>query len=93
MKTKEIKNKDIQTYFKDYYNDNKKRIRENMNRLVFCIYCNENIKKCNLPRHERTKKHSDNIKKNQDVILYHKLKEKFKDQLQDHIKKLLDDEL
>ena len=51
------KTENIVEYRKNYYDQNKEKIRDKMQRTVRCKLCNKDIIFCRYPRHERTTKH------------------------------------
>lgn len=49
-------------YRKAYYEKNKKKIQETMNKEIECDVCHKKIKQCRLNRHQQTKKCKDSMR-------------------------------
>ena len=63
-KYREDNKEKMKEYEKKYYEDNKEKIKEYKNEKILCKVCNCNVRRGDISRHKKTKKHFNNLNKN-----------------------------
>lgn len=75
-------------YAKNYYTNNKQKILFEMNKPVHCKYCATYVTKCNLSKHNKTKKHIINEAHVKSLI---QLQDNYKENLKNEIQIIVQD--